>query len=175
MLLHYFVSAKQALNDKLQGSVAAYLRCGGVVNHQLKRGLLPSLWVKKNLIGEYLAKLPAKTWLSRALSSSFSSTLYVGQARKVHETTIRSCLQLCRIFTDFKNLSRKLPVKKFCKSVKIWQSWSWVCGPAFSAHAPCRSVSSVARCRRSRRQEDRRRRNVDRQENDDSVNAAAGR
>jgi len=26
------MSAKQALSDKLQGSVAAYLRCGGVVN-----------------------------------------------------------------------------------------------------------------------------------------------
>ena len=26
------MSAKQAINDQLQGSVAAYLRCGGVVN-----------------------------------------------------------------------------------------------------------------------------------------------
>jgi len=38
-------SAKQAVNDKLQGSVAAYLRCGGVVNKQIKKGLLLSLWV----------------------------------------------------------------------------------------------------------------------------------
>ena len=30
------MSAKQAINDKLQGSVAAYLRCGGVVNNQKK-------------------------------------------------------------------------------------------------------------------------------------------
>jgi len=37
------MSAKQALNDKLQGSVAAYLRCGGVVNNQIKNGLLMSL------------------------------------------------------------------------------------------------------------------------------------
>ena len=36
------MSAKQALNDKLQGSVAAYLRCGGVVNNQIKKGLLLS-------------------------------------------------------------------------------------------------------------------------------------
>jgi len=28
------VKTKQAINDKLQGSVAAYLRCGGVVNNQ---------------------------------------------------------------------------------------------------------------------------------------------
>ena len=27
------MSTKQALNDKLQGSVVAYLRCGGVVNN----------------------------------------------------------------------------------------------------------------------------------------------
>jgi len=31
------MSAKQAINDKLQGIVAAYLRCGGVVNNQLKK------------------------------------------------------------------------------------------------------------------------------------------
>ena len=38
-------SAKQALNSKLQSSVsvAAYLRCGGVVNDQIKKGLLLSL------------------------------------------------------------------------------------------------------------------------------------
>ena len=69
------MSAKQVINDKLQGSVAAYLRCCGVVNNQIKKGLLLSLWVKKIKIGEYLAKLPTKTWLSRALSSSFSSVL----------------------------------------------------------------------------------------------------
>jgi len=39
MLLHYLetlTSAKQAINDRLQGSVATYLRCGGVVNNQIK-------------------------------------------------------------------------------------------------------------------------------------------
>ena len=39
--------SKQAINDKLQGSVATYLRCGGVVNNQIKKGLLLSLLVKK--------------------------------------------------------------------------------------------------------------------------------
>jgi len=34
-------------------------RCGGVVNNQLKKGLLLSLPVKNFLIGEYLAKLQA--------------------------------------------------------------------------------------------------------------------
>jgi len=35
------MSAKQATNNKLQGSVAIYLRCGGAVNNHLKKGLLP--------------------------------------------------------------------------------------------------------------------------------------
>jgi len=33
------MSATQAINDKLQGSVATYLRCGGVVNNQIKKGI----------------------------------------------------------------------------------------------------------------------------------------
>jgi len=37
---------KQAINGKLQGSVATYLRCGGVVNNQIMKGLLLSLSVK---------------------------------------------------------------------------------------------------------------------------------
>jgi len=31
-------SAKQAINDKLQCSVATYLRCAGDVNNQIKKG-----------------------------------------------------------------------------------------------------------------------------------------
>ena len=38
--------AKQAINDKLQSSVATYLKCGVVFNNQIKKGLLLSLWVK---------------------------------------------------------------------------------------------------------------------------------
>ena len=40
------MSAKQAIDDKLQGSVATYLRCGGVVNNQIKKGLLLRLRVQ---------------------------------------------------------------------------------------------------------------------------------
>jgi len=40
--------AKQANNDKLQGSVAAYLRCGELVNNRMKKGVLLSLRVQKN-------------------------------------------------------------------------------------------------------------------------------
>jgi len=35
--------AKQAINDKLQSSVATYLKCGVVFNNQIKKGLLLSL------------------------------------------------------------------------------------------------------------------------------------
>jgi len=55
------MSAKQAINDKLQCIIATYLRCGGVVNNQIKNDLLLSLRVKKIEIGEYLLQLPART------------------------------------------------------------------------------------------------------------------
>jgi len=35
--------AKQAPNDKLQGGAVVYLKCGGVVNNQIKKGLLLSV------------------------------------------------------------------------------------------------------------------------------------
>jgi len=42
-----FLSAKQANNDKVQGSVATYLTFGGVVNNQIKKCVLLSLRLKK--------------------------------------------------------------------------------------------------------------------------------
>jgi len=47
MLLPYetLMSAKQAINDKLQGSVATYLRCSVVVNNQIRKCFLLSLSV----------------------------------------------------------------------------------------------------------------------------------
>ena len=48
MMLHYLVklmSEKQAINDKLRGSVATYLRCGENVNNQIEKDLLLSLQV----------------------------------------------------------------------------------------------------------------------------------
>jgi len=39
------MSAKQAINNKLQRSVDTYLRCDGVANNQIKKGLLLSVWV----------------------------------------------------------------------------------------------------------------------------------
>ena len=37
------ILAKQATNDKLQVSVATYLKCGGVVNNHIKKGVLLSM------------------------------------------------------------------------------------------------------------------------------------
>jgi len=36
------------INNKLQGTVVTYLRCGGISNNQIKDGLLLSAPVKKN-------------------------------------------------------------------------------------------------------------------------------
>jgi len=51
MLPHYtswnIIVRKQAIENKFQDSVATCLRCGGVVNKQIKKGLLLSLPVKK--------------------------------------------------------------------------------------------------------------------------------
>ena len=67
---------EQEINDKLQGSVATYLRFSWVDDNQIKKGLLLSLSVTISLIGAYLTKLQARAlWLCRALSSSFSSVL----------------------------------------------------------------------------------------------------
>ena len=40
------MSAKQAINYKLQGSVATHLRYGGVLNNQIQKGVLLSPSVK---------------------------------------------------------------------------------------------------------------------------------
>ena len=51
------MSAKQAINDKLQGSIDTHLTCGGVVNNKIRKGLLLSIVF---LIGKYLAKLQTR-------------------------------------------------------------------------------------------------------------------
>ena len=72
LLCETLVSAKQAIDDKLWGRVATYLRCGGVVNNQIKKVYC---WVwewKKIKIGEYLAKLQARTWYVATLPCNLS-------------------------------------------------------------------------------------------------------
>jgi len=43
------------MNDKLQGTVFTYLRCGGIFSNQIKIGILLSLPFKNIKIGEYMA------------------------------------------------------------------------------------------------------------------------
>ena len=85
MLPHYLVTimSKQVINDELRGSVDTYLRCGGVVNNQIKKGLMLSLRVTFFKIGEYLAKLQAR-WLSCVLCVPGHGN--VKSRKKVHET-----------------------------------------------------------------------------------------
>ena len=66
---------KQAIKDKLQGSVATHLRCGGVVNKHTKKRFTAESVSEFFYISEYLAKLQARTSSFRALSSSFSSVV----------------------------------------------------------------------------------------------------
>jgi len=40
------MTAKQAIDDKLQGSIATYLRCGGVGNNQIKKVIAESVGEK---------------------------------------------------------------------------------------------------------------------------------
>jgi len=62
------MSAKQELNDKLQSIVVAYLRCGGVVNNQIKKGLLLSVWVKNILNQSYKQERDCLVHLLRLLA-----------------------------------------------------------------------------------------------------------
>jgi len=58
------MSAQRAINDKLQGSVATYLTCGGVVNNQIKKGIIAvsvseffksvNIWQSYKQEGDYL-------------------------------------------------------------------------------------------------------------------------
>ena len=84
-------SAKQAINDKLQGSVATYLRYGEVVNKYIEKS--------RRVESEYLAKLQERAWLSHALCASGQHT---AKRRRKCTRLPRSCLQICQIFTDLK-------------------------------------------------------------------------
>jgi len=61
------------INDKLQGTVVTYLRCGGVCHNLIKKGLLLSLPVKTSLKSVNIwHSYRQKGGLCCALSSTFS-------------------------------------------------------------------------------------------------------
>jgi len=82
--------AKQALNSKLQGSVATRFRCGGVVNNQIKKGLLLSVWV--NIWQNYKQECGCLMHFARLANT---------------------------LLKDEESARDNLPVKKFVKLVKI--------------------------------------------------------
>jgi len=90
MLLHYLAKHycqqnKPLTNDKLQGSVAVYLTCGGVVNDQIKeRFLAESESTKIKLVNNWQSYKQERDCLVQ-VSSYFSSVL--ARRAKVHETT----------------------------------------------------------------------------------------
>jgi len=63
------MSAKQANKNKLQSSVATYLRCGGAVNNQIKKDLLLSVFKKflnRWIFGKITSKSVVVSWTLRA-------------------------------------------------------------------------------------------------------------
>jgi len=85
------MSAKQAINDKLQGSVATYLSCGGVVNNQIKKGFFLSLsefFTSVNIWRSYKEECALSPSFVDVLAERTSATCvsgFVGQAAKDSE------------------------------------------------------------------------------------------
>ena len=74
------------INDKFQGTVVIYLRCGGIVSNQINKGLLLSPSVIFFKLTNTWHSYGQQGGLCRALSSSFTCVL--NRHKKVHETTI---------------------------------------------------------------------------------------
>ena len=104
------MSAKQAISDKLQGSVATYLKCHGLVNNQIKRFIAEFVSEQNFKIGEYLAKLQARAWLSHALCAPSQRT--AKRRKKVHETITFLLVTLPNIYR-FKKITDRLSNKPF--------------------------------------------------------------
>ena len=74
------MSAKQAISDKLQGSVATYLRCGRVVNNQIKKKFINES-VSENIFFKSL-NIWQRTWLSHALVCLANTLLKDGETAR---------------------------------------------------------------------------------------------
>jgi len=78
------------VNDKLQGTVVTDLRCGGIFNKQIKKGLLLSPSVKTILKSVNIwHSYGQSSGLCRALSSTFS-TVVAGRTKCTRQPP--SCL-----------------------------------------------------------------------------------
>jgi len=96
LLCETLISAKQAINNKLQGSVATYLRWGGIVNNEIKKGLSLSVWIKKiksvNIWQSYEEERGCLMHFARLANTLLR---HGESARDNH-------VQLCQMFTDLK-------------------------------------------------------------------------
>ena len=95
------MSAKQAINDKLQGSIATNLRCGGAVSNQIKESLLPSMRVKKNknrwVFGKVASKSVVEIWQNYGdeyVAPRFWPTLYISCVRRPAPLRTRCTIRL---------------------------------------------------------------------------------
>ena len=129
--------------------VATYLRCGGDVNNQIRKGFLLSLPVKKSKIGECLATLQARTWLTRALSSSFLHR--VGQADKVSQGSVATYARTGGSFNNqfTNNLLRNLHWKDFVNRLRFerimaMRLWPHFFGPPYTQITPTNQHASCA-------------------------------
>jgi len=105
------MSSNQAINDKLQSIVATYLRCDGVVNNQIKKGLLLSLWVKKCLNRWIFGKVTGKNVIVLCTCTLGQHT---AKRRRKCTKQSHSCLLLYQIFTDLRNyFTHRLSNKPF--------------------------------------------------------------
>jgi len=77
------MSIKQAINDKLQDTVATYLRCAGIVNNEIKKGLLLRLWVNFVLNRWIFGKVTSK---SHCLVHFVRLANILLKTKKVHDT-----------------------------------------------------------------------------------------
>jgi len=112
MLLHSLAkSEKQAINDKLQGSVATYLMCGGDVNNQIKKGLLMSVWVRK-----------------------FSKSVSTWQSYKQERGCLMHFARLANtLLTDEENFAHH--VARHHGSIRLCQRCNMLCTSAFTEDA----------------------------------------
>ena len=76
ILCETLMSVKQAINDKLQGSVATHLRCGGWLIKNLRK-VYCWVWEWKKVLKSVniWQSYKPRTWLFRALLPSFISVL----------------------------------------------------------------------------------------------------
>ena len=106
------MSAKQAINDKLQGSAATNFRCGGVVIKQIEKGLLLSLWVKIFLNRWIFGKVTSKNMIVSCTCALGKHTAKRPESIYSMQTAFRSvqpCLQGSRLWPTDRQTDKRTP------------------------------------------------------------------